>query len=368
MIIIGGGLAGLVSASHLAQKGISVTLLEKDAYPKHKVCGEYISNEVLPYLQSRGFNPHNFGAKKINKLILSTRKSRATSVQLPLGGFGMSRYCIDAKLAELAHQSGAVVQQAAVTDIVFDGNQFTVTTDDKEKLYSDLVIGAFGKRSKLDIKLNRKFIKDSSPYLAVKAHYKGNFPEDTVGLHNFTGGYCGISKVENDHINICYLTDYSTFKKHKNIDVFQKEVVMQNAFLKEAFESYEMVFENPLTISQISFNSKNAVENHILMSGDSAGMIHPLAGNGMGMAIQSAQLVSSLLVKFYNGEIDSRNDLELAYANAWNDLFSKRLNTGHIIARIFRMGMLSEVLMSGMKLFPSLMQQIIKRTHGKPMD
>lgn len=50
VLIIGGGLAGLASAIHLSQKGLNVTLIEKSAYPKHKVCGEYISNEILPYL------------------------------------------------------------------------------------------------------------------------------------------------------------------------------------------------------------------------------------------------------------------------------------------------------------------------------
>jgi hypothetical protein len=49
IIIIGGGLAGLSAGIHLSKKGISVTIIEKNVFPKHKVCGEYISNEVLSY-------------------------------------------------------------------------------------------------------------------------------------------------------------------------------------------------------------------------------------------------------------------------------------------------------------------------------
>ena len=94
MIIVGGGLAGLVSALHLSQKGLEVLLIEKNAYPKHKVCGEYISNEVLPYLQSMGFDPFKFGAKNITDFTLSTPGSRSISTKLPLGGFSISRYCI----------------------------------------------------------------------------------------------------------------------------------------------------------------------------------------------------------------------------------------------------------------------------------
>ena len=67
--IIGGGLAGLVSAIHLSKKGLKVLLIEKNEYPKHKVCGEYISNEVLPYFNSLGIHPINYGAKKSLKFI-----------------------------------------------------------------------------------------------------------------------------------------------------------------------------------------------------------------------------------------------------------------------------------------------------------
>ena len=61
--------------------------------------------------------------------------------------------------------------------------------------------------------MNRNFIQKKSPYLGVKIHVKGNFPEDLVALHNFKGGYCGVSKVENDTINLCYITDFDSFKR-----------------------------------------------------------------------------------------------------------------------------------------------------------
>jgi flavin-dependent dehydrogenase len=75
VIIIGGGLAGLCNAIHLSKFGKEVLLIERNEYPKHKVCGEYISNEVLPYLQFLDFNPFHFGAVKINSFQLSTTKS-----------------------------------------------------------------------------------------------------------------------------------------------------------------------------------------------------------------------------------------------------------------------------------------------------
>jgi len=367
VIIVGGGLAGLTSALHLSQKGINVLLIEKNAYPKHKVCGEYISNEVLPYLQSLGFDPFEFGAKNITDFTLSTPGSRSISIKLPLGGFSISRYCIDAELAKMAQRNGTEIIHATVKEIEFHQDQFVVTTNKNEHFYSQLVIGSFGKRSNIDVKMQRDFIKQNSPFLGVKAHYKGDFPEEAVGLHNFEGGYCGVSKVENDHINVCYIADFKSFKKFKNIEDFQQKVLSKNKFLKDAFTNFEIAFEKPLSISQVSFASKQPVENHIIMCGDSAGMIHPLAGNGMGMAIRAAQLASLEILKFNNGEIKSRNNLEQSYTKLWNKEFSVRLKSGHIISRLFRLGIFSEMIMIFLKLFPFLLPHIIKKTHGKPM-
>ena len=367
IIIVGGGLAGLTSALHLSQKGLKVLLIEKNTYPKHKVCGEYISNEVLPYLQSLGFNPFDYGAKRITDFTISTSGSRSVSIKLPLGGFGISRYCIDAELAKKAEHYGTQIVCSTVQNIQFSEDQFEVLTNKKEIFRAPFVIGSFGKRSNIDIKMNRDFIQKNAPFLGIKAHYKGDFPEESVGLHNFKGGYCGISKVENDHINICYITDYTSFKQFKNIGNFQKKVLSKNTFLKQAFDNHELVFDKPLSISQVSFSAKNPVEEHILMCGDSAGMIHPLAGNGMSMAIRSAQMVCEELLKFTNGDMDSRKSLEASYTKRWNKEFGTRLKSGHIISRLFRLGFVSELIMMFLKRFPFVLPYIIKKTHGKPM-
>ena len=79
VIVVGGGLAGLTTALHLSHFGIRVTLIEKNSYPRHKVCGEYLSNEVLPYLRSLGFDPFDFGAKKIERFELSSVKGKLSA-------------------------------------------------------------------------------------------------------------------------------------------------------------------------------------------------------------------------------------------------------------------------------------------------
>ena len=368
VIIIGGGLAGLTNAIHLSKLGKKVLLIEKNEYPKHKVCGEYISNEVLPYLEFLGINPFDFGAVKIDKFQLSTIKNKLISADLPLGGFGISRYKLDFILSEKAKENGVRIIQDSVVGVEFTNDQFKIETKENKIFTSKIAIGAFGKRSLLDVKMERDFIKKKSPYLGVKIHVKGNFPSDLVALHNFKGGYCGVSKVENNAINLCYITNFSAFKKYKNIDDFQEKVVFKNDYLRDIFNNSTKVFENPLTISQISFETKKPVENHLIMCGDSAGMIHPLCGNGMSMAIRSAQIASKLILNYLNGEISTRNELEKNYIRQWNKTFKSRLKTGHFIARLFRQDKIAEFLLSVMKIFPFVLPKIIKRTHGKPME
>lgn len=367
VLIIGGGLAGLTTAIHLSKYGLKVTLIEKNEFPKHKVCGEYISNEVLPYLQWLDLEISDLKPTHISKIAFSTAKGKMISGNLPLGGFGISRYSLDNYLYLKAIHNGCQIIQDTVADIQFIEDEFRISTLNNLELKSKIVIGAFGKRSNMDQKLNRGFILKKSPWLAVKAHYSGDFPNDLVGLHNFKGGYCGVSKVENNAINICYLVDYDTFKHYKNIEEFQTKVIYQNPYLKAVFESCKLLFEKPLTISQISFEEKCTVENHILMIGDTAGLIHPLCGNGMAMAIHSAKIVSELILEFSDFTIHSRKELEEKYTQEWNDHFKSRLRMGRFLSKILQSEKWTTILMQLLTIFPFLMPLIIKKTHGKPI-
>lgn len=365
IIIIGGGLAGLTAALHLLKHGFEVLLFEKNEYPKHKVCGEYISNEVLSYLKSLEIDVGTLQPKYIDKLLFSLVSGKIISTTLPLGGFGVSRYALDNYFYEEVIRRGGVVLKETVIDVFYSDNIFTVTSQN-EVFTTKVVLGAFGKRSNLDIKLNRKFTGKPSNWLGVKAHYKVDFPDDIVGLHHFNGGYCGVSKIENNLVNICYLGNYETFKKYKNIQDYQEKVMSKNPYLKAIFTKAVMVFDKPLTISQISFESKTSIENHMLMIGDTAGLIHPLCGNGMAMAIHSAKLACEAVIPFTE-EKCSRNEMEQHYARNWNFNFKKRLKIGRRLSYLLQQEKLAPVVMKIVTVFPSVLTSIIKNTHGKPI-
>ncbi|MCD0472463.1 NAD(P)/FAD-dependent oxidoreductase [Flavobacterium sp. JAS] len=366
VIIVGGGLAGLTAAIDLSQKGLKVILIEKSDYPKHKVCGEYISNEILPYLLSLGVDVSELHPTNISKFEFTSSNGKIVTAKLPLGGFGISRYVLDNFLYQKALANNCAIIKENVTDLSFCNDVFTITTPN-QILSAKIVLGAFGKRSNIDQVLARNFISKKSPWLAVKAHYSGDLDNNLVALHNFNGGYCGVSKVENDIINICYLADYATFKQYKNIEDYQQNILYKNKHLKSVFENSKLLFDKPITISQISFDKKQPVENHLLMIGDTAGLIHPLCGNGMAMAIHSAKIASELIIDYYSGKIISRELLERAYTNQWNKHFSKRLFMGRILARILTNKTITNILVAIVASFPGLMSRIIKQTHGKSL-
>ena len=363
IIIVGGGLAGLSCALHLS-KTSKILVLEKQTYPNHKVCGEYISNEILPYLKSLGVNPMAHGAKRITEFEISTTKGKTISSSLPLGGFGISRYALDNLLYN--HVKDEVeFKFETVSAIHLEDDVFQVETHSNFKFTANYVVGAFGKRSNLDATLGRSFIQKKSNWLAVKAHYHHDFPDNKVALHNFDGGYCGLSQVETGAVNACYLTTYASFKHYGNVEFFQLEVLRKNKNLDYFFQNAKPIFEKPLSISQVSFDKKQAVEDHIFMIGDSAGLIHPLCGNGMAMAIHSAKIFSECYLNHTNEKLKDRSILEELYVQSWQHHFAKRLATGRRIQKLLLHPRLSNIGYSVARLFPSIVPNIIKRTHGE---
>lgn len=330
IIIVGGGLAGLITAIRLARKGFSCAVIEKKSYPFHRVCGEYISNETADFLTREDLYPFEFNPPQITHLQLSSVNGKSTTVPLGLGGFGISRYTFDNFLFNVAKKNGVDFLLNTEVESVQRSTPFSVTIQGQQ-LSASLVIGAIGKRSKLDVQLSREFIKKRSPYVGIKYHTKTNHPDHVIALHNFRGGYCGVSNVEGGKTNICYLTHRDNLKKLGSIELLQEHILFENPHLKRIFHEAEFLFQKPEVINEISFETKEPVWNDILMTGDAAGMITPLCGNGMAMAIHSSKILSDLIIEHGSTKEFSSTKLEQAYTKVWRKTFSKRLWIGRQI-------------------------------------
>lgn len=364
--IIGGGLSGLLTSIQLVRENIPAQLFEKKLYPFHRVCGEYISNETIPFLKSLSLYPEEFHPSQINRLQLTSVNGKSASLPLNLGGFGISRYCFDNWLYQKAIQEGVEVHQnTEVSTIQFKENQFILST--KEKTFaSDVIVGSYGKRSRLDVTLDRRFIKKRSPYIGVKYHIRTEHPDGLIALHNFKDGYCGISHVEDGISNLCYLSHRDNLKKTGSIHALEEQILFKNPFLKNIFKNAEFVFAVPETINEVSFETKGSVENHILMAGDAAGMITPLCGNGMAMAIHTSKILSGHIVQYCKNESSSRKELESSYAKEWQQQFAARLRVGRQLQNLFGSTFTSNLAVGLAQNFKPLAQYLISKSHGKP--
>lgn len=366
--IVGGGLAGLSLSILSSRAGYATILFEKEVYPFHKVCGEYISFESWNFMNGLGLDLAALDLPAIKKLIVSSPDGKIISSDLDLGGFGISRYLLDNELKKLAEENGVIVCDGTkVDDVLFKESTFSVHFKN-QAITSKIVAGSFGKRSNLDVKWKRKFTVQKhgklNNYLGIKYHVRTDFPADTIALHNFKDGYCGLSKIEKNTYCLCYLTKAENLKRSDNsIPEMEKLILSKNPFLKDIFNHAEFLFEKPVTISQISFDKKQPVEDHILMLGDAAGMIAPLCGNGMSMAMHSSKIAFENIDLFLKKKID-RERLEREYSHQWESLFSQRLRWGRRIQALFGREFLTNQFISLVRYFPFIIKRMIRGTHG----
>ena len=367
VVIIGGGLAGLVNAILLARKGIPVTLYEKKAYPFHKVCGEYISHEVSDFLKREGLYPSHLSPSNLAKFQFTSIKGKEYRMPLDLGGFGVSRFELDHFLVKKAREAGATIAERSPVSVVnYAEDHFEMELANGQKDKANILIGAYGKNANIDKVLKRSFTQQRAPFLGVKYHIHTDFPKDLIALHNFEGGYCGISAVEGDKFNLCYLATRKVLKAYGSIAEMEEQVLKENPHLRAILENSEVLFDRPEVINEFTFKPKSLIEDHILMSGDTAGLITPLCGNGMAMAIHSAYLLSNIIISHHSSEGFNRQAIEKDYLKAWNATFRKRLQVGRNTQKLFGSRITSELAIGLMKLSPYIARSIMKGTHGQP--
>lgn len=357
--IIGGGLAGLTLAIRLSRAGKSVIVFEKHDYPQQKVCGEYVSAEVTDILADLGFDPFSFGAARIDRLVLSDLKGTEYRSELPMGGIGISRACMDGELYRLAQKNGAIVKtRCNVFGLEKDG-YFHVINCSEGRVKSKLVVGCHGKRSSVDRAVQRSFVKRRTRFMGVKYHARLDFPGDTIALHSFRGGYCGIVAVEKGLYNICYLFRRPE-EEHLSPAEIEEKYVFSNPLLKDVFAQFRNAESSPLVINEIYFGEKEKADGDMIFCGDAAGLITPLCGNGMAIAIHSAVILADCIL---NG--DDFEQISKSYQKKWSDTFALRLKSGRWLQHLFLNPLLNKVSLKMIYAVKGLDRFVIAQTHGK---
>jgi len=332
--IIGAGPAGSTLAALLARRGISVALHDRDAFPRDKLCGEFLSYDALPVLEPLGVVDEidKAGAPRIERCRVVGSK-RTYEFAFPHTARGVSRFYLDNLLHRVAQQRGARAMVNTVNEL----------PDAK------VIVGAWGRWGRFDQQLGRKFVRDRSHRnFGFKRHYRSGqrvagsgqeaSPEtatryplpaarstDRIELYSFKRGYLGVNAVEGGITNICGLVHASRLAHHKGKwDAFIETIRAEEPRLEELYARHEPAQDGYLSSEPVIFRARSAVEGGVFMIGDASGVIDPLTGNGMAMAIQSALLLAPHIVRLLE-QPARRNEIEDEYRRAHRKMFLARI-------------------------------------------
>ncbi|QXD15894.1 FAD-dependent monooxygenase [Rhodocaloribacter litoris] len=369
VVIAGGGPAGCAAAIALARAGRCVLLLEKRRYPAHRLCGEFLSVEAAGLFERLGVGeavqrcrPHPIHAAR-----LVAADGASVRLALPGTALGLSRYALDALLLDRARAAGAAVRDGvAATGITggLDGGFRVMTTAGPVR--ARVVLGAWGRRSRLDARLGRAFLRANHPYVAFKAHFEGVMPGGIVELHAFPGGYCGLSRVEGGRVNACWIARDTVLRAAGG----RPDDMIRHTFGPQAMLAARFAALRRITpyeaVAQVSVAPREPFAGDVCLLGDAAGMIAPLCGDGMAMALQSGLMAADLLPAFLDGSVTAEA-FRQAYAAAWRRTFGARMRLG----RLLHHGLTSPFAPVSAGLYvlrrlPGLGDWLVRKTRGAP--
>lgn len=342
-VVIGAGPAGSAAATVLADLGRRVLVLEKDVFPRHKVCGEFLSADAMPSLERMGARAAVEAANVERMTRGSVHLPAGTSVsfELPAPAVGISRFRLDDLLASRAREAGArVTFSARVLSAELhgaDGFRVRFVHQGCEKEVDCLaVVGAWGRWDALDRALDRGFLGRRSRFFGWSRDFRpapGRL-EGEVRLYLFPGGYCGLSRVEGGVVNLAGVVSDRAWKSAGG----GWETVVSAARRGNAALDSDLAAMTPgpvgyLGTGPVFFTAKPATENGILMAGDAAGVIDPFSGEGQAAALAAGILAAETAERRLTGEL-SREEGARAYEGAWRRRFAKRFAWSALFRRL----------------------------------
>jgi flavin-dependent dehydrogenase len=382
--IAGGGPAGATLAAMLARRGRRVLLIEKDDFPRDKLCGEFLSGESmreLDMLDVRGEIEREEPAR-IERARFSAESKRCLELELPEAGFGLSRRRLDLILLRAAERSGAqTLLETEVVGVQHEGDGYIVETErrladgsrERSTISAELVICAHGRRQRLDRTLSRPFMARKSPYVGLKRHHRPRERgllrdlEGMVEVHAFDGGYCGVSFIERGEVNVCLLAEerFVSGLDGAGFEGAVAAIAKRNSVFAERMRALEPSEEGVHAVAQVSFELKERSKDGVLFVGDAAGMIAPLAGDGQAMALSGARLLADLIVES-PGPLSraARARLEARWDLSWRLHFEPRMRIGRVLQNLLFSPRSADLAIRTVRSVPYLAPVLARVTRG----
>ncbi|MEK7723503.1 MAG: NAD(P)/FAD-dependent oxidoreductase [Acidobacteriota bacterium] len=342
ILIVGAGPAGTSAAIRLAKKGFQVKLIEREKFPRHKLCGEFISPECFTHFKELGVLDKMLSknGERISETIFYAPNGKLVNV--PSEWFsqnetalGLSRAELDFQLLERAKQVGVeVLEETQVVGLLIENGEVLGVKTKTDEIFADITIDATG-RARVLGKLAEKQIQNpkskiQNRLVGFKAHLKNvEMEKGRCEIYFFRGGYGGLNYVENGIGNHCFLVKASIVKEFGgDVERILNEVIFQNIRAKETMQNAEPIFDW-LAVSVDGFGIKNLnPAPNLLAIGDAGAFIDPFTGSGMLMAMESGEILAQTVERDLSTTIIIEH-----YKQLHQKRFKKRLRICNLMRR-----------------------------------
>lgn len=318
--IIGGGLAGLTLGILLRREGVPVAVFEAGKYPRHRVCGEFISGRGRKVLAGLGLQVEAIEARTARFFAGETK----TRIDLPEPAWRVSRYKLDALLAAEFQKAGGDLR-----------------VGQRSQLEGEGIVRATGRRPS----------KGEGCLLGLKAHARNLELSADLEMHLGPARYVGLCRVEDGTVNVCGL-----FRSERGVAVDWRRWMEESANLSNV--DWDEASHCAVAALDCAAVPQRPGEFSI---GDAAAMIPPVTGNGMSMAFESAALGMEPLQRYARGSV-GWVEATAAYQQLWKARFDSRLKwAGWLQTQLFRPSG-QKLLASAARFVPTLAKSLFRKT------